>query len=257
MTERTDQSKTIPIKPVDEPSGIPRREALQSLLGTVGAGFALTSVVEAQHPVHQHLASPAIVEKAQQNAAVAAYAPEFLDAHQLKTLESVAEAIVPGSTTARVAPFLDQLLAVESPTNQARIRRRARGVRHGRHREGWQGVDAPSRLRSRMRSCATPRRPTRSRRCEATSRTSRTGSPGRTTHQSKACASWGGRGTCSLRSCRAVRTRAGMGRELSSPQPVLLNRRSGDQEIRRHRVHRGHRALRDEFVTVGFVGWNP
>ena len=113
MTERI-----VPITPVDQPSSIPRREALQTLLGSVGAGFALTSVVEAQHPVHQHLASPATLEQAQQNAAVAAYTPEFLDAHQLKTLEALAETIVPGSTTARVAPFLDQLLAVESAENQ-------------------------------------------------------------------------------------------------------------------------------------------
>ena len=113
MTERI-----APITPVDPPSSIPRREALQVLLGSVGAGFALTSVVEAQHPVHQHLASAATLEQAQQNAAVAAYTPEFLDAHQLRTLEALAETIVPGSTTGRVAPFLDQLLAVESAENQ-------------------------------------------------------------------------------------------------------------------------------------------
>lgn len=120
MTERTDQSNTIPLKSVDAspPDGIPRREALQALLGSVGAGFALTSVVEAQHPVHQHLASPTTLEQAQQKAAVAAYSPEFLDGHQLKTLETLAEAIVPGSTAARVAPFLDQLLAVESAGTQ-------------------------------------------------------------------------------------------------------------------------------------------
>jgi hypothetical protein len=118
MTERHDQSNTIPLKPADAPDGIPRREALQTLLGSVGVGLALPSIVEAQHPVRQHLASPAIVEQAQQKAAVAAYTPEFLDAHQLKTLEVLAEAIVPGSTTARVAPFLDQLVAVESAQTQ-------------------------------------------------------------------------------------------------------------------------------------------
>ena len=120
MTERSNQSNTSPLTPIDSTASdrIPRREALQTLLGSVGAGFALTSIVEAQHPVHQHLASPALVEQAQQNAAVAAYTPEFLDAHQLKTLEVLAEAIVPASTTARVAPFLDQLLAVESAENQ-------------------------------------------------------------------------------------------------------------------------------------------
>jgi Gluconate 2-dehydrogenase subunit 3 len=120
MIDRPDTPNIIPIKPVDapEPGAIPRREALQTLLGSVGVGFALPSIVEAQHPVLQHLASPATVEQAQQKAAVAAYTPEFLDAHQLRTLEGLAEAIVPGSTTARVAPFLDQLLAVESAGNQ-------------------------------------------------------------------------------------------------------------------------------------------
>jgi hypothetical protein len=123
MTERPDQSNTIPLKPVapSAPDGIPRREALQALLGSVGVAIALPSIVEAQHPVHQHLASPTVIEQAQQRAAVAAYAPEFFDAHQLTTLDALAEAIVPGSTTARVAPFLDQLLAVESSSNQRAV----------------------------------------------------------------------------------------------------------------------------------------
>ena len=118
MADHPDQSKAIPITPLDTPAGIPRREALQALLGGVGAGFALPAIVEAQHPLHQHLASPSTLEQAQQKAAVSAYTPEFLDAPQLKTLEVLAEGFVPGSTNARVAPFLDQLLAVESPDNQ-------------------------------------------------------------------------------------------------------------------------------------------
>ena len=140
MTERPDQSKTIPLTPV-----IPRREALQALLGGVGAGFALTTIVEAQHPVHEHLASPASVEHAQQKAAVAAYTPEFLDAHQLKTLEGLAEAIVPGSTAARVAPFLDQLLAVESAQSQRRFLG-ALGAFDmaaiAKHGKGWSAISA-------------------------------------------------------------------------------------------------------------------
>jgi hypothetical protein len=80
--------------------------------------LALPSIVEAQHPVHAHLSSAGAVEQAQKKAAVAAYKPAFLDAHQMKTLEVLSEAIVPGSTTAKVAPFLDQLLAVESAQTQ-------------------------------------------------------------------------------------------------------------------------------------------
>ena len=123
MSEHPGSSKIIPTTPVESPAsgGIRRREALQALLGSVGAGLALPSIVEAQHPMHQYPPSPAVVQQAQQKAAVAAYTPEFLDAHQLKTLEALAEAIVPGSTTARVAPFLDQLLAVESAQTQRRF----------------------------------------------------------------------------------------------------------------------------------------
>jgi len=120
MSERPDLSKIIPVTPADQPApdGIARRAMLQTLLGGVGAGLALPSIVEAQHPVQHHLASATGVEQAQKKAAVAAYKAEFFDAHQLKTLEVLAEAIVPGSTTAKVAPFLDQLIAVESAQNQ-------------------------------------------------------------------------------------------------------------------------------------------
>ena len=103
----------------DGPStGLSRRVALQALIGGMGAGFALPATADAQHPIHEHLASAATVERAQQRAAATAYVAEFLDAHQLKTLETLADAIVPGSTAARVAPFLDQLIHVESPARQ-------------------------------------------------------------------------------------------------------------------------------------------
>jgi hypothetical protein len=120
MSDRPDQPTTISLRSVDQPAadGIRRRAALQALVAGVGAGFALPAIVEAQHPMHQHLANPAALSHAQQNAAVAVYSAQFLDAHQLKTLESLAEAIVPGSTAAKVAPFIDQLLAVESAANQ-------------------------------------------------------------------------------------------------------------------------------------------
>ena len=68
--------------------------------------------------MHQHLSNPAVIEQAQQRAAVTASTPVFLDDHQAKTLEVLAEAIVPGSTGARVGPFIDQLLAVDSAANQ-------------------------------------------------------------------------------------------------------------------------------------------
>lgn len=116
----SDPSKIIPIAPRTDSASdaIPRRAALQALLGGVGAGLTLPSVVSAQHPIHAHLANPAAIENAQKKATATVPSPEFLDSHQVKTLEILAEAIVPGSTAAKVAPFLDQLLAVESAANQ-------------------------------------------------------------------------------------------------------------------------------------------
>ena len=101
----------------NEADGMPRRAALQMILGGAAA-FGLPSPVDAQHPIHQHLSNPAAIQQAQQRAAVTATPPIFLDDHQAKTLQVLAEAIVPGSTAARVGPFIDQLLAVDSAANQ-------------------------------------------------------------------------------------------------------------------------------------------
>lgn len=116
-----DPLKTIPLTPVDDesesPAAVGRRTMLQTLLGGVGAGIALPAVVQAQHPVQHHVGTSTAVA-AQKKAAATVYKPVFLDAHQLKTLTSLSEAIVPGSTEAKVAPFLDTLLDVESAQNQ-------------------------------------------------------------------------------------------------------------------------------------------
>lgn len=96
-------------------SDLGRRAVLRAIAGGLGAGVAVPGLAGAQdHPIHRSLADDQSVERARQNAAAATYTPELLDAHGLRTLESLAEAIVPGSTTARVAPFLDQLIAVEA-----------------------------------------------------------------------------------------------------------------------------------------------
>ncbi len=98
--------------------GIGRRALLQSLAGGIGAGLVVPGLADAQHPVHQHLADQAKTATATKKAAAAAYKPEFLDEHQLATLESLAERIVPGSTKAKVAPFVDQLVAVDTAASQ-------------------------------------------------------------------------------------------------------------------------------------------
>lgn len=111
-----DRSRPIPLSPIAS-DGMPRRAALQVLLGGAGAAFALPAALDAQHPIQQHLANPSVIADAQQRAATTP-TPAFLDSHQVKTLEVLAEAIVPGSTKARVGPFIDQLLAVDSAANQ-------------------------------------------------------------------------------------------------------------------------------------------
>jgi hypothetical protein len=106
-------------KPEQAP-GIGRRAVLQSLVGGLGAGLALPGLAGAQHhhPVHAHLADQGTVTAADEKAAATDYKPEFLDAHQLETLDLLAERIVPGSREANVAPFIDQLLAVDNHANQ-------------------------------------------------------------------------------------------------------------------------------------------
>jgi hypothetical protein len=93
-----------------------RREVLQRLMGTLGAGFAMPALA-ATHPMAEHLKDHARVAAADARAGAGAK-PEFLDAHQLETLVSLAERILPGSTGAQVAPFIDRLLAVDTPDNQ-------------------------------------------------------------------------------------------------------------------------------------------
>jgi hypothetical protein len=125
---------------------MPRRAALQALATGAAAAFALPVAIEAQHPIHQHLSDPARLEHAQQRAAAAASAPLFLDEHQAKTLELLAETIVPGSTGAKVGPFIDQLLAVDSAANQ-RAFVGALGafdmIAINRHGTAWLGITAP------------------------------------------------------------------------------------------------------------------
>jgi len=85
-------------------------------MATVGAGFAIPSLA-ATHPMRRHLQDHARVAAADAMASAGAK-PEFLGAEQFETLVSIAERVLPGSTAARVAPFIDQLLAVDTHDNQ-------------------------------------------------------------------------------------------------------------------------------------------
>jgi hypothetical protein len=91
-----------------------RRQVLQVLAGGVGAGLAVPALV-AGESAHAHAAAPAVAAAAEPPAAAL---PTLLDAGELELLKSLAEAIVPGSTEAGVAAFLDQLVAVDTREQQ-------------------------------------------------------------------------------------------------------------------------------------------
>jgi Gluconate 2-dehydrogenase subunit 3 len=99
---------------------IGRRALLQTLAGGAGLGLALPGLGEA-HPMSEHLHDQARVSAADAKAKSKALKPEFLDAHQVETLTLLAEQIVPGSTKARSAEFIDALLAVDTEPRQKRF----------------------------------------------------------------------------------------------------------------------------------------
>jgi hypothetical protein len=94
----------------EDPTG--RRRLLQALAGSVGAGLTLPAPTAGQ-PAHRP-AGPAPVAEGPTTPA----RPGFLDPHQLETLASLAETIVPGSAAAGVAPFVDRLLAAGTSERQ-------------------------------------------------------------------------------------------------------------------------------------------
>lgn len=107
--------------PGDELSaGLGRRAVLQTLLTGAGAGIAIPALA-LEHPMHEHLRDQARVTAAEQKVKASAQAPQFLNAHQLQTLTLLAEQIVPGSTKAASAPFIDSLLSVETDARQRRF----------------------------------------------------------------------------------------------------------------------------------------
>lgn len=111
--------KHIPVTADGEP-GLGRREALQMLAGAMAAGVAVPGLAEG-HPVQSHLAHHAAIVQAEAKAAAAEGRTAFLDEHQLKTLQALAERIVPGASKANTAEFIDQLLAADTQGNQRRF----------------------------------------------------------------------------------------------------------------------------------------
>lgn len=105
-------------------SGLNRRQVMQRLLGTAGAGIALPGLA-AGHPMHDHLMNGHMPEPIDQGpdgqSAGSDWQPVFFDIHQNETLIALGERIVPNSSAANVNRFIDTLVAVSSPEDQKKL----------------------------------------------------------------------------------------------------------------------------------------
>jgi hypothetical protein len=94
----------------------------------MGAGGVLVfPLVASAHPIQHHLRDQDAIALADTKAVAADYVPEFLDPHLFDTLDKLAEQIVPGSTKANSAQFIDQLLSV-TPLDEQRAFLQALGA---------------------------------------------------------------------------------------------------------------------------------
>jgi hypothetical protein len=125
-------------------TGLGRRAVLQTLLAGAGASVAVPALAH-DHPVHASLQNPTKVGTADRKASAPGYKPQLLDKHLFDTLVVLSEAIVPGSTKAKVAEFIDALLVVELPATQRRFFN-AMGALEGlaiaTHRQPWKSLSA-------------------------------------------------------------------------------------------------------------------
>ena len=117
---------------------------MQILVGAAGGAVVVPGLAEG-HPLQSHLADHAKVEQADAKAAAATDKPEFLAPHEFETLQSLADAIVPGASKAKTAEFIDQLLAVDTQENKREFLN-ALGAFEGRAlertRRSWKALTA-------------------------------------------------------------------------------------------------------------------
>ena len=94
-----------------------RREIVQKLLGGMAAGAGLP-LLASSHPIYQLLADDATLARAEEMRGAADWKPLFLSTRQNTTVVAVSEAVVPGSTGAKVNQFIDLLLSVDTAEHQ-------------------------------------------------------------------------------------------------------------------------------------------
>jgi len=113
---KTEPKNSLPIQ-MDEAASariISRREAGKRLL----AGMAVGAVpwLTSSHPIWKHFENTELLERAERSAGDEK--PVFLNREQYVSLVAASETILPGSTKAGVAKFIDFLLSVDNPRNQ-------------------------------------------------------------------------------------------------------------------------------------------
>jgi len=94
---------------------ISRREAGKRLLAGMAVG-ATVPFLTSGHPIWKHFENAELLERAERSAGDDK--PAFLNREQYVSLVAASETILPGSTKAGVAKFVDLLLSVDNPRNQ-------------------------------------------------------------------------------------------------------------------------------------------
>lgn len=119
-----------------------RRQVLQVLAGSVGAGLAAPALATAEA---SHAHGSAGSAAAQTTGAATAPLPTLLDENELAMLKSLAETIVPGSSEAGVAAFVDQLVAVDTRERQRDFLAALGAIQSealSRYGKSWMSLDA-------------------------------------------------------------------------------------------------------------------
>jgi hypothetical protein len=104
------------------PAPVARRTLLQGLATTAAAVVLTGPATAGQAPATHHPPHPARTSAAEAPSGTESESGRFLDDHELATLTSLADQLVPGSARAGVPRLADRLLAVEPPDEQRRFR---------------------------------------------------------------------------------------------------------------------------------------
>jgi hypothetical protein len=115
MTIQSEKDLTNLLEETMPARSISRRDASKRLLAGMAAGAA-APWMSASHPIWRHFENDELLERA--DSAGADEKKAFLNPEQFGALVAAAETILPGSTKAGVAKFIDVLLSVDSPHNQ-------------------------------------------------------------------------------------------------------------------------------------------